>query len=309
MNYFWRQLTEHSGKPLIPLDTWTIEKGVDVKLPWAAQSHGTTVIPRMPIQYTVVVVSYQCRNVPGIQTCKEDLNHESRRMYFRFSCLERPRHSVDWEQGREGQVVKDHHSSEYGEASEFHHRQVRHCRYQIQCFFNACWHSIYKAILSQAAKIERDRGKGRRRQTIKTNDHDPFWPSLLYLNFIFLTSDSPSSFFEGFGASYPLWGLWRQSAAVIFLKDHVRQLGKPLRIFTIVQEQETRALHRLIQFSQSLQATWYLLLVLDFCGLSLANLTHTAQAGPTLPNSLSTSKSAGSLFAVLVHVKHQDFTQ
>ena len=139
-----------------------------------------------------------------IQTCKEDLNHESRRMYFRFSCLERLRHSVDWEQGREGQVVKDHHSSEYGEASEFHHRQVRHCRYQIQCFFNACWHSIYKAILSQAAKIERDRGKGRRRQTIKTNDHDPFWPSLLYLNFIFLTSDSPSSFFEGFGASYPL---------------------------------------------------------------------------------------------------------
>jgi len=42
------------------------------------------------------------------------------------------------------------------------------------------------------------------KETIKTNDDDPFWPNQLYLNFIFSTPDSPSSFFEGFGASYPL---------------------------------------------------------------------------------------------------------
>ena len=32
-----------------------------------------------------------------IQTCKDDLNRESRRMYFHFSCLGRLKHSVDWE--------------------------------------------------------------------------------------------------------------------------------------------------------------------------------------------------------------------
>ena len=62
-----------------------------------------------------------------------------------------------------------------------------------------------------------------------------------------------------------------------FLKNRVRQLGKPLCILIVVQEKETRALDHLSQFFQSFQATWHLLPVLDFCGLSLADPTHTVQ--------------------------------
>lgn len=71
-----------------------------------------------------------------------------------------------------------------------------------------CWHSMYKATLSKAAKINRVSREQRQwsrhtnRQTLRlvVDDHNL---AKLYLNFIFSTSDSLSSLFEVSGAEVP----------------------------------------------------------------------------------------------------------
>jgi len=69
---------------------------------------------------------------------------------------------MGWEQGREGQVAKDHRSSEYGEASEFHYRQVRHCRYQMQVRFNVPLMHVGTQYTNYFIPGHRDREAGAR---------------------------------------------------------------------------------------------------------------------------------------------------